>query len=558
MKRVLYQRSFRFCPVQQNCRRWRSTINIRLANESGQNRKTGSEKVEEDTGGKMDRKQCFELYRKYFPKDFHTIAKMNFYDSIVAYQKLGIRIGIVYDGEQLANHRLLDTILADPLGSNNDVWFYRVKTRSREENNRFSFSEVFDHQKADFSMPHNYTIPSPILSSIFRPRYMKEPEDEAYDLELFEINDASTLNSTASLCDLYIYVTSDLALPIPTNVSRLKDKIIFSVVDNTLVSPHSTESYAYYPNLYGDKLNSIKVNSKLCYDGINSLLENGLKESSHYFDSQIQGNTYGVLKALGWYLNKQNLQRYLFESIKCNIARQQVGESELEEIYASIKQNDVSDYSKLAHTELQDNFDRLNKVFRKALIWWKIYLKNDNVEYFLKDYLMSHFMNKSIECYSYYKGKINTLLRKQEFANYEDISPYNPILDYKNNMLQERVPIEVQSAVYSAILTPFLALQLPISFLSYLAYQYFGFSLNGSFALALLGWVVGFDNCSKTWNQFRNDWLKCNFEEARLCISRDCIEKGLLSELDVAFTKDRELSRVKSKILKDLCTLDLK
>lgn len=559
MKRLLFQRSFRLHRVQQNCKRWQSTMNIRLANESGQSRKNGSEKAEEGKNEKMSRKQCFDLYRKYFPRDFRTIAKMNFYDSIVANQKASIRVGIVYDGEQLIGRRLLDTILADPLGHDNDIWFSRLKSRSREENNRFSFSDVFDYQKADLSMPHIYTIPSPVLSSTFRPGYMKSSEDETYDLELWEINDASTLNSTPSLCDLYIYVTSDSALPLPTDISRLRDRIIFTVVDDASVSPRSTESTAYYPNLYGDKLNLIKLNSELSYDGIISLLQNGVKKSTHYFDSQIQSNTYEFLKALGWYLNKHNLQLYLFELIKGNIAELQVRKSELEEIYISIKQNDVSDYSKLAHTELQDNFDRLkNEVFRKALIWWRIYLKNDNVEYFLKDYLMLNFMNKSIAHYSYYKGRINTLLRKQQFANYEDISPDNPILDYKNNMLHEKVPYEVQPAVYSSLLTPFITFQLPISLLSYLAYQYFDFSMNGSFALALLGWVVGFDSCSKMWNRFSNDWLKRNFEEARLCISTDCIQKGLLSEVDVVFAKEQELSQIKSKVLKDLCTLDMK
>lgn len=129
------------------------------------------------------------------------------------------------------------------------------------------------------------------------------------------------------------------------------------------------------------------------------------------------------------------LEEWLLHNIKSQI-KEQISTAAAPEEINDISNMEIARFTDLVNTELQDEFKpKTTKFFHKNLIWWKLYYKNDNVEYDIKDFFMNHFMNKSIENYNYLKGKIS-------LVDAEVID--NPLLKLKNKVINKRIAEEIQ------------------------------------------------------------------------------------------------------------------
>ena len=144
-------------------------------------------------------------------------------------------------------------------------------------------------------------------------------------------------------------------------------------------------------------------------------------------------------------------------------------------------------------------------------------------------------------------------MQQHEYAQYQNNTEItNPLLKMKNDLVNERLMTEIQPVVYSSIGLAFVYYQLPLSILSFLAYQYFEFTSSSAIAIALLGWVVGFNQVSKQWEKFTYAWLQELYEDVRVCIGRDCIEEGLLKELNSRYNDERNILAIKNEILQGI------
>ena len=181
-----------------------------------------------------------------------------------------------------------------------------------------------------------------------------------------------------------------------------------------------------------------------------------------------------------------------------------------------------------------------------------MYWKNDNVEYDLKDFFGVKFMPRSIEYYNFLRGKIVLQLQSEKFASYTETSENavgNPLFQLKNRVIQEDIPTQVQPVVFSAIYTAFFYYQLPLTVIGALAFQFFDFSVDSSIAIGLLGWVVGFNHASKRWETFTQTWTQNLFEEVRICLSKNCIEDGLVQEAGFRYKEEIDILKDKERII---------
>lgn len=441
-----------------------------------------------------------------------------------------IRVGIVYQNTVVAkDSKIIEGLLSDCLSRDSISWFELLKDRLRKSNICFKYGEEYA-QNLESAVT---CIPSPILSSIYRPSYMKMKDSIPNDIELWEINDATSLNENPDLCHFYVYLVKDMtnALKFPSSIEQ---KIVCTVVDNQEFSPHSTENSKPEFDLGTSDSHLLKIDSTRLYDGITNFYKYDTKASNNYFDSLSSSNIFQVIKLIGYFLDTRVLCAFLLNRFHSHLLNYPNSVARLNELYTSLRENEIPKFSAFVHSELQNEcIPKLSRYFKKSLRWWKLYLKNDNVEYDLIDLFNKDFMNKSIENYNFFRGKILTKMQQNQYlANVKTDVLDNPLQDLKENILTKKIPLEVQPMVYKSITSAFGIYQLPISIISALSFQYCDFSFNAAFSLFLLGWVVGFSHMSKVWEAFCNDWLTSLFEEVRLCAGRDCIENGLLKELE--------------------------
>lgn len=141
-------------------------------------------------------------------------------------------------------------------------------------------------------------------------------------------------------------------------------------------------------------------------------------------------------------------------------------------------------------------------------------------------------------------------LQSDKFGEYDRESKVdNPISELKKSVTETRLSTEVQPVVFSAITEPLLMIQLPIGILSVLAYQLFDFSLNLAVALFSLGLVIGINQTSKKWETFTAKWMQDLFEEIRLCLGKDCVENGLVKELEFRYQNENRVTTARRDIL---------
>ncbi|CCE78859.1 Piso0_000891 [Millerozyma farinosa CBS 7064] len=498
----------------------------------------------------QDKLTYLKQFRDTFPNDQVTNSHIEKYISLCKdSEPSGIEIGIFYDDAyQTKPSRLVESVLADPLSDHNSSWFEELESRDRRTVNLFSFGN-YSNKATNYSNYRSYKIPSPMLSEVYRPTFMKQDRNKILNMALKELN-GRDLESHACSCQFLIYVTDDISKSTQSLPKFLKDNTMLTVVDNEDYTPSSSEnSDDSFSQTKDIESRIMKVNSNLSYFGIKKLLDQGTSAGSLYFESLQNSNIYSFWKFLGRFSTKDSLKEWQLKKIITNISNSQSSQSDIDELYKSITSTTLPSFSNSMHSELQNIFiPDTNQFFSHKLQWWKLYLKNDNVEYELKDLFSESFMNSSIENYNFIRGRTLSEVRKEKYAEYPSETLYNPLQELKNRVINQKIGNEIQPVVYVAIISAFFYYQLPISVLSFLSYYYFEFSFNSATALALLGWVVGFNYISKVWDKFTRDWLKSLYEDVRVCLGKECIDE-LMKELKGRYRLEQQLALQKQQIL---------
>lgn len=505
--------------------------------------------------------EFLNVYKDQFPKDQATISAINNFQLLSRRRNeiQNIKIGIMYDNEEIrSNSKVLESLLSDPLAEGNKLWFDEISSRNKSELNKFIYeSQENGIKEEENSAFHIYKVKSPILSSIYRSSYTETLDgtkpNVSNEIEIIELNNIEEVNDL----DFIINVTNSLSATL-SNQSKpksIQNKTLLTIVDNPEYSPSSIESSPVTFDIHNFENHIIKVNSQLANSGTVDFLKYDTKVSDEFIDSIKNSNIYELCKAIGWYLRTDNLTRWTLSTIKHNLLTSASSVQSLSSLYKEIKNDDIKNFIESVHSELQYDFiPKTDKFFRKSLSWWKLYLRNDNIEYDLKDYFSKNFMTKSIENFNYSKGLIVNKITNGDM-NEESTSPstlQNPLMNLKNEIINEKVSTEIQPHIYKIIGTALINYQLPISILSFLSYQYFDFSLNSAIALSLLGWIVGFNYVSKKWESISRNWLTNLYETIRLSLNRDCIENGLLKEANLKFEEELKFVTLKTEILKGI------
>lgn len=455
-----------------------------------------------------------EVYARHFPNDSVTLRQLDQITLLHKRAQQHITVGITYN-ESTKNHsKVVEALLADPLAAGNEVWYDKIKTRLRESTNRFVEEEV----------------PSPLLSTV--PSLYKDAAVKNAELNDFDVFCPVELVENGHDTHYTIHVVNDY--------SEVTGQGLLTVVDNEETTPSSTLAD---PLVYDASLQHhvIKINSRLAYRGIEDFLAHDTEAASRYVEALQHSNIYELAKYIHLLLNTGVLGKALCNEVVERLRTQDVDDAEV----AAIEAKDIDAFSTSMHAELQSKLVPETTAFLNSLKWWKLYLKNDNIEYDIKDFFNAHFMPSSIENYSYYRGQIISRLQQHHHGAYTGPSHNNPILEYKNDLVTRRVESEIQPVVYSLLVEALVVYQLPISAIAGVAYVWFGFSGEASAALALFGWVMGFSSVAKKWEHFTNAWRTALFEDVRLLIGKECIDTGLLRELKERVEEERRLVAVK-------------
>ncbi|RLV93656.1 hypothetical protein JA1_002380 [Spathaspora sp. JA1] len=478
-------------------------------------------------------------YKSSIPQDILVNNNITQFCNVESkkYEPLTLTIGIFYANTKTrTKSKIIETILADPLSENHNQWFNKIQERNKTSIVSFQYSQNI------VSSDITYKIPSPILSGVYRPNYNFEPQQFPTDLIIHEINqDISNVN----VSDYTYLICVDDQIKINQFNEETQDKILFNIIDNESYSPPSIQDTTPVAFISEPNTNIIKINSKLAFDGIKEFVEKDVAVASEYLQSVRDSNIYELLKGITWMSNKETISEFLLNNIKSNIEKHLKSLNEPQENHR-LATKDITKFVEFVNSELQDEFQPQTKeFFRKKLNWWRLYYKNDNVEYDIKDFFNTNFMNKSIEKYNYLSGKISGV-------NEVETELSNPLSDLKTSITNERITQEVQPLVVKTLASAFVYYQLPIGTIAALAYQFFDFSSNSCIALFTLGLVVGFNQVSRIWIEFTQNWLSSLFEEIRVCLSKDCIEKGLLKQSDDRLAKDIELAKLRTQTLEQL------
>lgn len=469
-------------------------------------------------------------------------------------------MGIVYENHNIkASSKLLEALLADPLASGSNIWFQALESRPRDVNNLVTISS---EDLVELLLPEAFQrttnkiiAASPVLSAAYRSQFgeiFKSLESKPNDLVLLEINSDADVPDLVDACHFIIYVSREFSTFLETLPRPVQDKILVTAIDNHEYSPLSTEaSPATFDTNNNVTHHAVKINSEKLVQGIHEYLARGPKAGSEYFDDLQSSNILELYKLLLWFLRTENLRDWLLQVVREEINHNTLLEQYIRNVHDDLRLHAVAECSSNMHAELQNDFmPSTNNFFRKKLRWWMLYWKNDNVEYALKDYLMSHFMPKSISAYNYVRGQLVARLQEQKYADYPDtFNVSNPLEAFKQKLINERILLEVQLVVYASIVSAFVYYQLPLTVLSVLGYGWFGIQAQTAVAVTSLGWVLGFNQVSKQWHEFSDKWLAQLYEEVRLVISNGCIDNGLLKELSARYERAKDLARVKREVV---------
>lgn len=498
--------------------------------------------------------QALHMYKTEFPRDVAELSKIESLERLTHRANNRVKVGVVYSDYVSMHSKVVEILLADPLALENETWWRAITNRNRQTNH------IFTHDTAFSTDGTNFQVPSPLLSAFYRLPYTqalqhfgKTVPAENNDMELVEINSSS--NVDVNLIHIFINVVSDVAHAASSVPPFLKDQIVITVIDSDGFTPSSTDATPLKLDIANPNYLT-KVNSKLYYKAINDFLKDP-QNGTQFVDGLVGSNLFELSKILTLYLRTPILSQFYIRSIANSLQTANVrARAGLERVAAS-NPLDTAQFSELAHSELQYNMiPKTEAFFKHELSWWKMYLKNDNVEYDLKDFFNREFMNQSIERYNFVRGKIVSQLQSDGVAEYADAdAAANPLLQMKNEVINERLPREVQPVVYSAIVESVLMYHIPIGLVALGAYGFLDFTLNLAVAIASLGLAAGFNHGSKKWEKFSHKWMRQLFEDIRVCAGYRCIENGLIKEFEIRRSDEEKLYKLRAEILSALDAL---
>lgn len=503
--------------------------------------------------------EALKKYVRLNPSDTTTHAHIEQYVELRRSmdKPVDVLVGIVYQNDEVRlSSKVIEALLADPLAAGNESWLTEIRLRDRQQSAIFRFKDA----SSELNLPENFgraasafAVPSPILSKdhrqVFGDLFAPLPQN---DLCLLEFPDLSVASKVAPACHFLIFVANQIPSAVEALPMETQDKILLTIVDNTEYSPSSVESSPVsFDQDFKILHHTIKINSDLAMSGIDKFLKFDTQASTQYFESLQKSNLLELSKFVQWFSRSSVLREWQLRVIRKAISRGDVTQESIQATRDSLRTNTIAECSSMMHAELQQEFiPQTTDFFRKKLSWWKLYLKNDNVEYAIKDFFGGHFMNKSIEHYNYVKGQVNAKLDLEQTS--DTFTPVNPLQSLKQDIINRRILLEVQLVVYSCILSAFVYYQLPLTALSLVGYFWFGIHAQTAIAITTLGWVIGFNQVLKAWHSFTKEWLGNLFEEVRVVISKDCIDQGLLPELNIRYQKAKELASVRAEVLEAL------
>lgn len=498
---------------------------------------------------------ALRAYKEAFPKDTNTNSLID------TYLRLGkikepIKIALLYDNTTTRS-KVIESLLADPLAKGNETWFNELLIRSNDVENRFQFE---DNEEIHHFGPETYSIPSPILSASLRAPYPDALGPEATgiespgitsDVELIEIHNVAQLSE--ELCHFYIEVTNDFS---PTKVAlplQIQSRLLLTVIDNKEYTvPSSASSPTSFDTSRWARHHMIKIDSETSFSGISKFLQYDTDAATEYLNALRDSNIIELLKFISWYTRSNVLRQWYLNSIIRDISSASKDPASVSDLYTQLKFQDIPAFGNSVHLELQSQFIPRVSAFLKSIRWWKLYLRNDNIEYDFKDFFNKEFMTLSIEKYNYLRGKIVSSLQHEKFGAYTEGSAVkNPLVGYKNALINEKIESEVQPVVYTTLLNGFVMFQLPVSAVAILWYLFLGIQLESAVALGLLGWTVGFNYVARQWEIFTTKWLKDLFEDIRVLLGQS-VDEGLLKELKSKYEEELALVEKKRDIIKDL------
>lgn len=475
--------------------------------------------------------QCLTLYAQSFPSDTDSITLIDRYRDLgVGSSSTTIKLGVLYKNHTLKASRVLELLLADPLANNSRSWYYELVKRDRSKP-----TTIVHESSAIANSPGAIRVSLPVLSAKFRPHFLTQSLLPENDIEIYELAD---LGTQASRCHALISVTDELNSENQVSDPSIKNRIILTIIDNKDYSPHSTESTppTFHPTL--TRSITIKVNSVLAHDGTELYYTRGASSAQEMAAKWRESNCYELVKAVAWLLRTQVLKPWLLQRILNRLQSQTLQQLSQVTQHALVERR-ISSYGETAHHELQFSFvPKLTHFFHSKLSWIRLYLRNDNVEYDLKDFFSCAFMPQSIEGYNYQRGN---LVKVDSMAN--------PLLNLKNNLVTDRVAREVQPVVTKILAQAFVYYQLPLSLIGVASYTWFDFSANAALAISLLGWTLGFNHVSRKWTRFLRDWTAGLSEQVRICIDRDCIKNGLLADFKAVNAHTWESLKIRDSVI---------
>ncbi|KAI5953882.1 hypothetical protein CANMA_004721 [Candida margitis] len=449
-------------------------------------------------------------------------------------------VAVLYESPDVRrNSKIMEVLLADPLASNNQVWFERI--RKRHDLAKFFFGE-YTKDLVDDDDNLQYQIPSPVLSGLYRNSFKKEAPVIANDLIIEEFENATQLEKSVTNCTYVIYVTNQFNYANANLPNSVKDRLLLQVIDNTEYSPPSTES-APISIEEGIQMHLLKINSNLAYSGIVQFIERDVHAADEYIESMTKSNIYELFKFVDYFSRTNHLTSWYLARVIKSISEKLKRTNTVINEGSEVVHSEIENFGQMVNSELQYEFiPETTNFVHKNLSWWKLYYKNDNVEYDLKDFFSRHFMNKGIENYNFLRGKI---LSTDEIVD-------NPLFDLKREVIDTRIASEIQPKVYSILSKAFVYYQLPISVIAALSYQFFDFSGNACIALFSLGWILGFNQVSRDWISFTNRWMHQLFEEVRVTLGSKCIDNGLMKESNDQIIRIDTENNIRQKILHDI------
>lgn len=262
------------------------------------------------------------------------------------------KVAVLYESAKVRrNSKIVEVLLADPLASNNQVWFERI--RKRHGLARFFFGEYAKDLVDEDDL--EYRIPSPILSGLYRNTFKREAPDVANDLIIEEYENAAQLEKAVDECTYVVYVTPQFNYVTTSLPSSIKDRLLLQVIDNTEYSPVSTE---LSPLSIEDGIQThlIKINSNLAYNGIVQFIQRDVHAADEYIESMTKSNVYELFKFVDHFLRTDNLTSWylakIIQTILSKIKRANTVISEGSDVVKS----EIENFGQMVNSELQDNF----------------------------------------------------------------------------------------------------------------------------------------------------------------------------------------------------------